>query len=261
MKDTCIKGLVSIITPSYNCSKFIRETIDSVLKQTYENWELLITDDCSTDDSRDVIGEYVAKDNRIKLFKLEKNGGAGVARNNSIREAKGQYFAFLDSDDRWMPHNLERKINFMQEKNCSVAYSSYLTCYEDGKMKGIVVCRSHETAFSTKCDDKMGALTFIYDMSKIGKLYMPEIRKRQDWCYKMLVMNIAKDAYGIKEPLGIYRLVGNSLSRDKKKLIKYNIEGYSVALGWSKFKSILFFFIFFMPSYLLKRLEHKFVNR
>lgn len=254
-------GLVSIITPSYNSSKYITQTIESVLSQSYTNWEMLITDDCSTDDSVQIIESFSEKDSRIKLFKLEKNSGAGVARNNSIKESKGQYFAFLDSDDRWMPDNLERKVSFMRETGCSVVYSSYLTCSEGGENLGIVVCRKHETAFSIKCDDKMGALTFMYDMSKVGKLYMPIIRKRQDWCYKMMVMQIAKDAYGIKEPLGIYRLANNSLSRNKRGLVKYNILSYQVTLGWSKLKAVLFFCFAFIPSYFMKRLELKWINR
>lgn len=253
--------LVSIITPTYNCARFIGSTIESVLNQTYQDWELLITDDCSTDDTVDIVSHYVQSDSRIRLFKLDKNSGAGAARNNSIKEAKGKYLAFLDSDDRWLPTKLEKEISFMNEKHSSVVYSSYLTCEEDGKPKGIIVCRSHETAFSVRCDDRMGALTFMYDMEKLGKIYMPTIRRRQDWCYKMLVLNKARHAYGIKEPLAIYRLVGNSLSSHKINLIKYNIQSYRITLGWSWLRSILFFVFVFTPKYNFKKLEHKFINR
>jgi len=255
-------GLVSIITPAYNCSAFIKDTIESVVAQTYTNWEMLITDDCSTDETRSIIESYAEKDSRIKYFCLPTNSGAGVARNYSIEQAKGRYISLLDSDDRWFPTKLQKELDFMHEKDCAVVYCSYLTCNEDGSPHGIIVCRRHETAFSVKCDDRMGAITFMYDIEKCGgKIFTPSIRKRQDWCYKMLMLEKAKDAYGIKEPLGIYRLVGNSLSRNKKKLIRYNIEAYHVTFGWSWLKSVLFFIFIFSPNYTFKKIEHKFINR
>ena len=103
---------MSIITPSYNSSLYIEATILSILAQTYSNWELLITDDCSVDDTTDIVNRYVQQDKRIKLFCLEKNSGAGIARNNSIKEARGHYIAFCDSDDRWLPEKLEQQIAF-----------------------------------------------------------------------------------------------------------------------------------------------------
>lgn len=252
-------GLVSIITPSYNCQNVISETIDSIINQTYTNWELLITDDCSTDSTRDVVEQYVEKDPRIKLFKLPVNGGAGMARNNSIKEAKGRYIAFCDSDDRWLPSKLEKQIELMQEKQCQAVYSSYFTCTDGGKVNGIVWARERETAFSIKCDDKMGNLTFMYDTSKIGKHLMPTIRKRQDWAHKMMIMNLCKEAYGVKEPLAVYRHTAGSISRNKMKLAKYNIAGFQT-LGWPYWKALLFFLFFFMPSYIVKRFNQKRLN-
>jgi len=123
-------GLVSIITPSYNSSSFIAETIESILSQTYLNWELLITDDCSTDRSVEIIERYIQRDSRIKLFRLEKNCGAGVCRNRSISEAKGRFIAFCDSDDRWCPEKLEKQLAFMRGKDCALSYTSYMTCDE-----------------------------------------------------------------------------------------------------------------------------------
>ena len=112
MKDF---DLVSIITPSYNSSSFIAQTIESILSQTYVNWELLITDDCSTDNTRDIVEYYQRKDSRIKFFQLKQNAGAAVARNHSIRMARGRYIAFCDSDDRWYPEKLEKQLAFMKE--------------------------------------------------------------------------------------------------------------------------------------------------
>ena len=122
------EGLVSIITTLYDSGDFIGRTIESVLAQTYTNWEMLITDDCSTDDGPQIVESYAAKDPRIKLFRLDENGGPGVARNHSIANSQGQYIAFLDSDDTWMPDKLEKQLALMKEKGCGVVYASYLIC-------------------------------------------------------------------------------------------------------------------------------------
>lgn len=258
MKDL---GLVSIITPSYNCANFINETIESILSQTYRNWELIITDDCSTDNSREIIQGYCDKDKRIKLLKLSKNSGAGVARNNSIKEALGRFIAFCDSDDRWYPDKLQKQLDFMTSTDCALSYTSYMTCDEDSKITGIVVCRRKETSNSIKRDDKIGCLTVIYDVHKIGKIFMPDIRKRQDWAFKIKALSICKEALGMKEPLALYRLRKNSLSNKKSALIKYNISVYHSILGWSIVKSYLYFGFVFLPSYFLKRASIKFINR
>ena len=252
--------LVSIITPSYNCEEFIASTIKAIQAQTYLKWELLITDDCSSDKSVCIIHNFALKDNRIRLFQLNKNSGAGVARNNSIKEAKGRYIAFCDSDDRWLPTKLEKQLSLMKEKRCAAVYSSYFTCTNDGKINGMIKCRKSEDDFSIKCDDKMGNLTFMYDESVTGKIFMPEIRKRQDWAHKMAVMNICKKAFGIQEPLAIYRHSNTSISKNKLGLIKYNIEAYQT-LGWSKGKAVMWFLLFFLPSYFLKKLIQKIHNK
>lgn len=254
-------GLVSIITPSYNSGAFIGETIKCIQAQTYKNWELLITDDCSTDNSRQIIMEYVDKDPRIKLFELKKNSGAGIARNNSIKEAKGRYLAFCDSDDRWYPDKLEKQLQFMEEKNCGMSYTSYMTCNEDGVATGIVVCRNKETLSSLKRDDKIGCLTVIYDTKIVGKVFMPTIRKRQDWAMKLKVMQLCKEAFGLKEPLALYRVRDNSISRNKLSLVKYNIAVYQEVFGWSLLRSTLFFIFSFMPTYFLKRLGLRYINQ
>lgn len=254
-------GTVSIITPSFNCAKYIGSTIRSIQAQTYGNWELLITDDCSTDNSRDIVLQYSKKDPRIKLFTLEKNLGAGAARNNSIKEAKGRYIAFCDSDDCWYSEKLEKQLRFMREKDCSMVYSSYMTCNEEGKSTGIVVCRNKETLSSLKKDDKIGCLTVVYDSKVVGKVFMPILRKRQDWAMKLKVMQICKEAYGLKEPLALYRVRQNSISHDKLSLIKYNIAVYQEVFGWSKLHSSFFFLFAFIPSYFFKRLGLRYINQ
>ncbi len=254
-------GLVSIITPSYNCAGFIGETIESVLAQSYRNWELLITDDCSTDGSREIISEYVRKDSRIRLLCLDKNSGAGVARNNSIREAKGRFIAFCDSDDRWYPEKLEKQLSFMAEKDCALSYTSYITCDEAGRTDGIVVCRQTETLRSLTRDDKIGCLTVVYDTEKVGKVYMPALRKRQDWAMKLKIMKLCRRAYGMKEPLAIYRHRDSSLSRNKTALIRYNIAVYREVLGWNVFRAYSYFLFAFLPSYFMKRISIMYINR
>lgn len=258
MKDF---GLVSIITPSYNCSDYIGETIKSIQSQTYTNWELLITDDCSSDDSIKVIMSYANTDPRIKLNILKKNSGAGVARNTSIEASKGRYIAFCDSDDRWYPDKLEKQLNYMNMKGCAMSHTSYMTCDENDRITGIVICRKKESLRSMCKDDKMGFLTVIYDTEKVGKIFMPELRKRQDWALKLKILKICEKAYGMKEPLAYYRKRSNSISSNKRSLIKYNIAVYQEILGWSKIKSNLFFYFIFMPTHLTKLLFLKYLNK
>lgn len=257
MKDF---GLVSIITPSYNSANFIAETIHSIQAQTYQNWELLITDDCSTDNSREIITAFADIDSRIKLFSLSKNSGAGIARNNSIKEAKGRFIAFCDSDDRWYPDKLEKQLAFMNNTSAAMSYTSYMTCGENGNINGIVVCRKRETFCSLTRDDKIGCLTTIYDVEKVGKVYMPNLRKRQDWAMKLNVLSICKEAFGMKEPLAIYRQRDGSLSQNKIQLVRYNIAVYHKVLEWSLIKSYSFFFLVFLPNYFLKKYRLKQIN-
>lgn len=248
-------GLVSIITPSYNSANFVADTIEAVLKQTYPYWELLITDDCSTDNSVEIIEEYTRKDSRIKLRKLEKNCGAGICRNKSIEAAKGRYIAFCDSDDVWMPQKLEKQLAFMEKKGCALTYSSYILMDEGGNEKGIMVCMRKIDFASMKRDDGIGCLTAMYDTEKVGKMYMPSIRKRQDWGLWLEILAKCKVAYGIKEPLAYYRIRCGSISNNKVALVKHNINVYRTILKFSALKAYLFFLFVFMPTYLWKRLK------
>ncbi len=253
--------LVSIITPSYNCAKYIGETIESIITQTYQNWELLITDDFSTDNSCEIIKQYANRDPRIKLFKLEKNSGAGVARNNSIKQAHGRYIAFCDSDDRWLPEKLEKQVELLKTSDIPIAYCSYLTCDENGNTTGIVVAYKKITYKEILCDDSIGFLTCIYDTEKLGKLYMPTLRKRQDWALKIQLLQRAKKAIGLLEPLAIYRIRKNSLSNKKIKLIKYNVKVYQVVLNYTAVHAWLKFIFNFMPHYFFKRMRLRIINQ
>ena len=149
-------SLVSIITPSYNSAPFIAETIESIINQSYPYWELLITDDCSSDNTIEIIQEFIKKDSRIKLFQLDQNSGAGICRNKSIENAQGRFIAFCDSDDCWMPNKLEKQLAFMIEKDCVLSYTSYMICDENSKIQGIIICNKKITYTNMKHDDGIG---------------------------------------------------------------------------------------------------------
>lgn len=249
--------LVSIIMPSYNSAKYISEAIESVIDQTYTNWELLITDDCSTDNSRDIIKQYAETDSRVKLFCLNENSGAGVARNNSIKEAKGRFIAFLDSDDRWMPNKLEVQIKFMLDNGYELTYSSYDVCNQSGDIVSKVTCLNRLSYKTLTRDNGIGCLTAIYDTKNIGKIYMPTIRKRQDWGLWLSIIKKTKFAYGIKDKyLAIYR-DSNGLSSSKIKLLKANFNLYNKVEKYNKLTSFILLVFYFLPYYFYKKFKQK----
>ena len=253
------KDLVSVIMPTFNSGAFLSDSIESILSQTHHNLELLITDDGSTDEqTKAILKEYSEKDPRVKVEYLKGNCGPGIARNNSIQRASGRYIAFCDSDDRWFPEKLERQILHMTKHDCALCSSSYLICNEKNIVKGISISPSHITYNMMKHDNKIGCLTAIYDIQRLGrKYYMPAIRKRQDWA---LFMNIIRDCqicFCLKEPLAYYRDRSHSVSSNKLSLIKYNVNVYETVLGYSKPKAFLYFFLIFLPTYYIKILKRK----
>lgn len=253
-------GLVSIIMPTYNSSNYIHDSIESVISQSYKNWELIITDDFSTDSTCDIIQRYCDKDNRIKLYRLNKNQGAGVARNNSIRYASGKYMAFLDSDDLWLPYKLERQLSFMIANNYIVSYTSSLTCDENGNVFAFNPAYK-KVSYKQICNcDKCGTTELIYDVSRIGKIEMPALRRRQDWAFKILLLAKSKYAYGMYDTLSMYRIRRDSLSRNKFKLIQYNVEVYKTVLSMHPFSAWLKFIFNFMPTYTCKRIRQRVAN-
>jgi len=218
-------SLVSIITPSYNSEDFIKETINSVLNQTYKNWEMIIVDDVSTDNSIQIIQEYQKKDSRIKLIELDTNSGAAVARNKAIEVANGKYIAFLDSDDLWKPEKLEKQIAFMQENNIVFSYSAYDLIDEDGKELNITKDPIEKLHYKELLkENQIGCLTAVYDQEKLGKCYMPLIRKRQDFGLWLSILKKIDYAIKVPENLALYRVRKNSISSNKIDLIKYNFK-------------------------------------
>ena len=198
-----IEGLVSVIMPSYNTAPYIEETIQSVLNQTYTNWELIIVDDCSTDNTDEVL--ETIKDDRIRYFKNEKNSGAAVSRNKALREAKGQWIAYLDSDDIWMPEKLEKQIRFMEENGYIFSYTNYEEIDVDGYRTGVKVTgpkKITKTGMFNYCWP--GCLTVMYDANKIGLIQIEDIKKNNDYAMWLKVCRKA-DCYLLDEILGQYR--------------------------------------------------------
>lgn len=245
--------LVSIITPTYNSAVFIASTIESIQAQTFTDWELLITDDCSTDNTIDIISCFEEKDSRIKHFVLPVNSGAGVSRNNSIEHAVGRYIAFCDSDDRWYPTKLERQLKFMETNQCGLCFGSYDECDESGAICGFVRARKQLTCVDIMHCNQVGCLTAIYDTNIVGKVFMPTLRKRQDWALWIKVIERCGVAYSIPEPLGIYRVRQNSISRNKLDLVKYNAAVYNQVYGFPKWKAILYTVLVNIPTIALKK--------
>lgn len=214
-------GKVSIIMPNYNCEKFIEETINSVLAQTYENWELLIVDDCSTDRSAEIIRNYCKNDDRIKLFIQKNNLGGAAARNRALREATGKWIAFLDSDDLWLPKKLEKQLAFMAENGYRFSYTAYEHVDEKGDPLGLLV-----TGPKKVTKRKMfrycypGCLTVIYDSSEIGVVQIPDEIGTGENDYAMWLKVCKKyTCRYLAETLSLYRVRENSMSH-KSSLFK-----------------------------------------
>ena len=233
--------LISIITPSYKSEKFISQTIESVLSQTYKNWEMIIVDDCSPDNSYEIIEDYVKKDNRIKLIKLEKNSGPAVARNTAIKESRGRYIAFLDADDLWIPEKLEKQINFMKENDLSFTYSAYDLIGEEDNNLGEFIPPVEVSYNSILKTNPIGCLTAIYDIKKLGKVYMPNILKRQDYGLWLKILKQIDSTKGMKEKLAIYRIRKNSVSSNKLKAASYQWKIYREVEKLNIFKSFYYF--------------------
>ena len=237
-----MKELVSIVMPSYNSATLIEKSIDSILAQTYKNWELIVVDDFSIDKSINIIESLMAIDERISLIKLNKNSGPAIARNRGIQEAKGRYIAFLDSDDLWTSDKLLKQISFMQVYDIALSYTGYYRVEEEREE---IIDQIHVL---TKVDypellkqNIIGCLTAVYDTKKIGKVYMPNIRRRQDFGLWLAILKKVPYAYGLDQPLAYYRVRGVSLSSNKIEASKYNWKLYRDIEKLPIYKSIYYF--------------------
>ena len=199
-------NLVSVIMPCFNDEKFIAQAIESVLAQTYTLWEMIIADDASTDSSRAIISAYCAQDDRIKLLTTQQQSGSGKARNLAIQAATGQYIAFLDSDDIWLPEKLKKQIAFMQEKSLAFTYASYRLIDENDQNLGKFIVQEKTTYTELLKMNDISCLTAIYDAHKLDKLYMSEIVFGQDYVLWLQILKRIKIATSMQEILAVYRI-------------------------------------------------------
>lgn len=224
--------------PAYNCENYIKKALDSVINQTYKNWELIVVDDCSTDKTADIIKEFIKKDKRIKYHKLDKNYGAAIARNKAIDIANGKYIAFLDSDDVWFPQKLTKQIKFMEDNDYGFTCTSYIKIDDKGNDINKIVIAKDKLDYDGILKTCPGNSTVIYNVEKLGKFKILDIKKRNDYVMWLQVIKKEKYLYGIKEPLGCHRIRRNSISSNKISLVKYHWIVYRDIEELSLFKSI-----------------------
>lgn len=213
--------LVSIVMPVYNGAEFIDDTIHSVLGQTYENWELIIVDDCSSDDTLKVIKQFSSK--RIKTIALKKNGGAAKARNRGVKESKGKFICFIDADDLWQPEKLEKQLAFIKKTGAEFAFAGYVFADASGRPNGKVVHVPDTISYKQALKNTtIWTSTVMFDMSKLSKadVEMPDVRRGQDTATWWKVLKKIDKAYGLNEVLAIYRRSDGSLSSNKVTALK-----------------------------------------
>lgn len=211
-------SLVSIIMPAYNSEKYIKESIESVKNQTYTNWELVIVNDCSNDNTENIIKEYAEKDKRIKLYTNVVNQGVVKSRNLSLKKAKGEFIAFLDSDDIWSRLKLEKQINYMKKIDSVMSFTSYYYMNSRGMNLFEVKCPLKLDYKEALKGNEIGCLTVIIDRKKINNLEMPDL-KHEDYATWLSVLKNGRIAHGIQENLASYRKLDDSLSSNKLKTI------------------------------------------
>ncbi len=221
-----MQDLVSIIMPSYNCGQYVVETIRSVQAQTYINWEILFLDDCSTDDSVEKVLALQKNDKRIKVHQNTENSGAAVSRNYALKQAKGRWIAFLDSDDLWEPTKLEKQIRFMEENGYAFTYTRYQEIDGESKPTGVEVFGpKHITKIGMFGFCWPGCLTVMYDKEKIGDVQIEDIKKNNDYAVWLRICRIA-DCYLLDECLAKYRRgrQGSISTHSYSTLIKWHYK-------------------------------------
>ncbi|SDL41728.1 Glycosyltransferase involved in cell wall bisynthesis [Kandleria vitulina] len=221
--------LVSVVMPTYNCGKYISESIDSVIAQTITDWEIQIVDDCSTDNTLEVLKPYLEKYSNIHYYILPQNGGPAVARTEAIKRATGKYIAFLDSDDLWTPDKLEKQITFMEETGAKFCAAGYRWMNEDGKDLNTIILPPKKIDYNKmiRLSNPIGNLSVMYNQDELGKFEVPLIRKRNDFALWLKILKKTDYCYGMDEVLGIYRIGRpGSVSSNKLKLVKYHWQLY-----------------------------------
>ena len=243
MSESVNNPVISVITPNYNCIKFISKTIESVIAQTYQKWEMIIVDDCSTDGSYEVAMEYAKKDVRIKVYRMEHRNGAAICRNKAIELSCGQYLAYLDSDDLWLPEKLEKQLHFMQENDCDFSFTEYEHIDEEGKPLGIKVKTIKKLTYKKYLlHNFAGCLTVMYKQDINNKIYCDAIERRNDYALFLRVVKNSGNAMGYSANLAKYRIRKNSISWGKLRKIRLIRFNFIVLY---QFEQINFFYSFF----------------
>lgn len=224
-KEQLQQGLVSIITPVYHTERFIEQTILSVQAQTYQDWEMILVDDCSNDRSGEIINRLAAQDARIRYYRLEKNSGAAVARNTAIGHARGEYLAFLDSDDLWNPEKLSRQLSFMKEKECAFSFTRINFIDAEGQVvKSNVPIPERIDYRHLLRQTVIATSTVLINRRFFPDFTMPLRRGGQDYATWLMLLRHTDYAYGLNECLTSYRISDHSLSSNKFSSIRQVYE-------------------------------------
>lgn len=247
----------------FNSEAFISETINSVINQTLPNWELLLIDDNSNDATVKIAETFIKSNSKIKLLKNETNLGAALSRNKGIKEAEGEYIAFLDADDLWKPEKLAKQLDFMVKENCEVCFSSYDQIDESGSpLDKRIIALPVLTYKKLLKSNYIGNLTGVYNKSALGEILAPNLRKRQDWLlWLAAIKKSGKPAKSVSESLAYYRVRNDSMSSKKLNLIKHNYWVYKRGLGFSTIKSVFCMLNFLKEHFFVKSKQIVFINK
>lgn len=238
-----MEPLVSIITPLYNSEKYIAETIESVLDQTYSNWEMIIVDDCSRDNGIKIVEEYQKKDKRIQLYKNEINKGVSYTRNRAIDLSKGKYIAFLDSDDLWKKEKLKKQIKFMEENDVILSYTAYEKINEDGSNRGKIMVPDKLDYKELLKNCLINCITGVYKKDFFKDIKFKETQV-EDYIFWLEMFKRVEFASGINESLAIYRVKKVSRSSNKINIVKFHWKIYRDIEKLDLLKSIYYYLIY-----------------
>lgn len=237
--------LVSIVVPMYNAESFISETLNSILNQTYQNFDVLCVDDISTDRTVEIVKSYMDEDARIKLYQPEEKGGASMSRNLAIREAKGKYIAFLDADDVWLEEKLEKQIQYMEANNLDFTYTYFGLIDEESKVLDTYRTSPDKITYkSLLYGNTIGCLTVVYNAEVVGLIQIPRIDKRNDFALWLEVLKNTPTGVLFPEIQSLYRISDQSLSKKDGKinLIRYHIDLHKRLQGYGIIRALYYTF-------------------
>ena len=251
------RELVSIIMPVYNVAEFLEETVASVLAQTYRDWELILVDDGSVDDSSQIMADLVEKDSRIIALYMEENGGQARARNAAIEKARGRYIAFLDSDDLWLPEKLAKQVNFIQQHHVGLCYSDYAEF--EGERNIVSHIKAPDVVGSRRIyvSNAIPCLTAMYDAEKCGKVYMKPPEGTEDWALWIKLIKLSGPALNVGEELALYRVHAGGHSSNKMKMLRRVARFHRENNGFNPLTTLVLLAVF-LTSHTMKRLRTKF---